>query len=71
MSPYEEMQVLEKQIGEVFAEIAELYKRMSKRRNEYFWTTVEREIDWKQARVKELRAKLKDATYRFVNWQEK
>lgn len=69
MSPYEEKQMLAKQISAVHQEISKLYQRMSQRHEEYFWTTLEKLIEEEKKKSMELRLKLKDATYRFVNWQ--
>ncbi len=42
---------------------------MSKLHGEYFWTGIERVIENEKAKAAELRNRLKDAEYRFVNWE--
>lgn len=71
MDPYEEIQVLAKQISDVHKEIVKLYKMMSIRNEEYYWTVLERRIDNEKAKATELRGRMKDARHRFVNWQTK
>jgi len=69
MSPYEEMQELNKQISAIHKNIANHYKNMSKLHGEYFWTGIERVIENEKGKAAELRTRLNDAQYRFVNWE--
>lgn len=69
MDPYEEIQVLAKQISAVHKEIVKLYKMMSIRNEEYYWTVLEKQIDNQKAKATELCSRMKDARYRFANWQ--
>lgn len=66
---YEERNAIAKEISKIHLAIADKYKMMGKRNEEYYWSILERDIAQLKEDAAVLRLKLKDATNRFVNWQ--